>query len=155
MRKMSRVHFFNHLWIAHLRDGCLKVQLHYLYILQWGILIFDIGTYIWVTDKKESEGTYSHYMCDFHDFGLTWKCQKMCFWVVAWLPQRLKSMFFEIFSHSAGPFGAAPFEKISHNVDFSLWGKQCNETKIVKITHSEGLRPQIVIWTTALPDFAR
>ena len=49
-------------------------------------------------------------------------------------------MFFEIFYHSAGPFVAAPFEKISKNDDFSLWGKQCitreNKTKIVKITHS-------------------
>ena len=32
---------------------------------------------------------------------------------------------FEIFSHSTGPFGVAPFEKISKNVDFSLRGKHC------------------------------
>ena len=35
----------------------------------------------------------------------------------------IRSTLFEIFSHSAGPFGAAPFEKIS-NVDFSLGQKK-------------------------------
>ena len=35
----------------------------------------------------------------------------MCVWVVARLPQRLKSTVFEIFSHSGGSFGAAPLEK--------------------------------------------
>ena len=48
-----------------------------------------------------------------------------CVWVVAKLPQRLKSTLFEIFSHYADPFVTAQFEKISKNVDFSLWGKQC------------------------------
>ena len=59
-------------------------------------------------------------------------------WVVAQLPQRLKSTFYENFSYSAGPFGAAPFEKISNKVDFSLEANSTlyNETKIVKITHS-------------------
>ena len=44
-------------------------------------------------------------MCDFHDFDLTFfsvfvllKMSKNVFWVVARLPQRLKSTFFEIFS---------------------------------------------------------
>ena len=47
-------------------------------------------------------------MCDFHDFGLTFflhnvifallKMSKNVFWVVARLPQRLKSTFFGIFS---------------------------------------------------------
>ena len=50
---------------------------------------------------------------------------KKLFWVVARLPQRLKSTIFEIFSHSAGPFRAGPFEKIPKSVDFSLSGKQC------------------------------
>ena len=41
-------------------------------------------------------------MCDFHNFGLIFKGHcTVC----------LK-----------GAFGAAPFEKISNNVDFSLWG---------------------------------
>ena len=40
--------------------------------------------------------------------------------VVARLPQRLKSMLFEIFSTLRVPFGHPPFEKISNNVDFSL-----------------------------------
>ena len=46
----------------------------------------------------------------------------MLWWLhVAWLPQRLKSTYYEIFSHSAGdPFGASPFK----NVDFILWDKQ-------------------------------
>ena len=50
---------------------------------------------------------------------------KNVFWVVARLPQRLKSTLFEIFSILRVPFGHPPFEKISNNVDFSLWGKQC------------------------------
>ena len=45
--------------------------------------------------------------------------------VVARLPQRLKSTLFEIFSILQVPLGHPPFEKISNNVDFSLWGKQC------------------------------
>ena len=65
---------------------------------------------------------------------------KNVFWVVAQLPQTLKSTLFEIFSHSTGPFGAAPFEKFSINVDFSFEANsalsQENETEIVKITHS-------------------
>ena len=40
------------------------------------------------------------------------------------LPRRLKSTLFEIFSTLWVPFGHPPFEKISNNVDFSLWGKQ-------------------------------
>ena len=54
------------------------------------------------------------------------KMSKNVFFVVAWLPQRLKSTLFEIFYHSTGPF----------------WGRQYivprgeNETKIVKITHN-------------------
>ena len=36
------------------------------------------------------------------------------------ITSELKSTLFEIFSHSTGPFGAAPFEKISNNVGFSL-----------------------------------
>ena len=71
------------------------------------------------------------------------KMSKMCFgiWVVARLPQRLKSTLFEIFSHSADLFGDAPFKKISNNMDFSLEANSAlsreNETKIVKITHSD------------------
>ena len=45
--------------------------------------------------------------------------------VVARLPQRLKSTLFEMFSTLWIPFGHPPFEKISNNDDFSLWGKQC------------------------------
>ena len=51
----------------------------------------------------------------------------MCLGVVArLLPQMLKSTFFEKFSHSTTSlFEAAPLEKISQNVDFTLLGKQC------------------------------
>ena len=57
------------------------------------------------------------------------------------LPQRL-----EIFSNGAVLKGPAEWEKISNNVDFSLWGYRAttwayfvtfsSETKITKITHS-------------------
>ena len=40
-------------------------------------------------------------MYDFHDFGLTWKCQKIF------------------------PYGCTITSKTKINVDFSLWGKQC------------------------------
>lgn len=48
-------------------------------------------------------------------FGGTMRC----------LPERLKSMFLEIFSSGAAPKGNWSEEKISKNVDFSLRGKQC------------------------------
>ena len=35
----------------------------------------------------------------------------------------------KFFLHSAGPFEAAPFEKISKNVDFSLWGNRATTQK--------------------------
>ena len=41
-------------------------------------------------------------------------------YVVARLPQRLKSMLFEIFSTLRVLFGHPPFEQISNNIDFSL-----------------------------------
>ena len=49
----------------------------------------------------------------------------MCVWVVAWLPQRLKSKFFEKFSSLQVPFGDPPLKFFSKIVDFNLWGKQC------------------------------
>ena len=62
------------------------------------------------------------------------------------LPQRLKSTLFEIFSNGGCPKGTRSVEKISNNVDFSLWGNRAttweyfltfsSETKIMKITHS-------------------
>ena len=49
-------------------------------------------------------------MCDFHDFGHTFfsvfallKMSKNVFWVVARLPQILKSTFFEILFFTPGP----------------------------------------------------
>ena len=44
--------------------------------------------------------------------------------VVAWLPQRLKSTFIEIFSSGGPPKGTWSEEKISKNVDYSLWGNR-------------------------------
>ena len=58
-------------------------------------------------------------MCDFHNFGLIFAGQMHC------LPQRLKSTLFEIFSNGGSPKGTRSVEKISNNVDFSLWGQQC------------------------------
>ena len=79
-------------------------------------------------------------MCDFHNFGLIFAGQMHC------LPQRLKSTLFEIFSNGGCPKGTRSVEKISNNVDFSLWGNRAttweyfltfsSETKIMKITHS-------------------
>ena len=66
--------------------------------------------------------------------------------MVARLPQRLKSMLFEIFLNGGCPKGTWSVEKISNNVDFSLWGNLAttwenfltfsSETKIMKIRHS-------------------
>ena len=66
---------------------------------------------------------------------------KNVFWMVARLPQRLKSTFFEKISHSTGSFGTTILKKNSKSVDFSLFeansALSCeNETEIMKITHS-------------------
>ena len=53
-------------------------------------------------------------MYDFHNFGLIFVGQIHC------LPQRLKSMLFEIFLNGGCPKGTRSVEKISNNVDFSL-----------------------------------
>ena len=76
--------------------------------------------------------------------------------VVAWLPQRLKSTLFEIFSNGGCPKGTRSVEKISNNVDFSLWGNRAttweylltfsSETKIMKIRHSELLLLLLGFW---------
>ena len=50
----------------------------------------------------------------------------MCIQVVARLPQRLKSKFFEkLKSTFFFNFFFTPLENVSKNVDLSLWGKQC------------------------------
>ena len=71
---------------------------------------------------------------------------KNVFWVVAQLPQTLKSMFFEKISHSAGPFGTAIFEKIQKTLILVFEAKSAlsreNETKIVKITYSATFCPK-------------
>ena len=82
-------------------------------------------------------------MCDFHNFSLIFSGQMHC------LPQRLKSTLFEFFSNGGCPKGTRSVEKISNNIDFSLWGNRAttweyfltfsSETKIMKIRHS-------VIW---------
>ena len=66
---------------------------------------------------------------------------KNVFWVVAPLPQRLKSMFFEIFSHFASLFGPLLGSKFFQKtlilaLDANSALSCENETKIVKITHS-------------------
>ena len=53
---------------------------------------------------------------------------QLCVWVVAWLPQRLKSTYFEKnFNTSLAPSPSVPLrsKKYKKNVDFSLWAKQC------------------------------
>ena len=61
---------------------------------------------------------------------------KDLFCVVARLPHRLKSMLFEIFSHSAGPLRLKFFQKtltLAFEANSAL--PRENETKIVKVTH--------------------
>ena len=63
------------------------------------------------------------------------KMAKNVFWVIAQLPQRLKSTLFEKFSHSTGPFG--PFQTtLSLAFEANRALSLENETKIVKIIHS-------------------
>ena len=65
---------------------------------------------------------------------------KNVLWVVARLPQRLKSMLFEIFSHSAGPWGPLCLKEFQTTWILAFEANSAlsreNETKIVKITHS-------------------
>ena len=67
---------------------------------------------------------------------------KNVFWVVARLPQRLKSMFFEIFISLRWPLRSHSVQKnlkktliLAFEANSALSHE--NETKIVKITHSE------------------
>ena len=90
-------------------------------------------------------------MCDFHDFGLTWKCKKMC---CGWLHDQSFLKFFLTPLH--GPFGIAPFKNISKNVDLAFEVNSAlsseNETKIVKITHNAELH-MMSFWTILLQKF--
>ena len=52
------------------------------------------------------------------------------------LPQSLKSMFFEIFLNGAAPKGPVEWEKISNNVDFSLWSNLATRTTCIHICYS-------------------
>ena len=56
------------------------------------------------------------------------------------ITSKTKIKFFEIFSHSAGPFEAAPFEKFQKTLILAFEANselsRKNETKIVKIKHS-------------------
>ena len=89
-------------------------------------------------------------MCDIHNFVLIFAGQMHC------LPQRLKSTLFEIFSNGGCPKGTRSVEKISNNVDFSLWGNRAttweyfltfsSETKILKIRHSDMHIPVILYY---------
>ena len=81
-----------------------------------------------------------HTMCDFYNFGLIFVGQMHC------LPQWLKSTLFEISSNGECPKSTRSVEKISNNIDFSLWGNRAttweyfltfsSETKIMKIRYS-------------------
>ena len=70
-------------------------------------------------------------------------------WVVARLPQRLKSTLFEIFSHSAAPSGPLRSKKFQTMLILALEANSAlshkNDTKIVKITHSARI-PLAYLW---------
>ena len=85
-------------------------------------------------------------MCAFHDFGLTWKCQKMCF---GWLHDYLKDVFLKNFLTPLSPSGSLSskqfqktlilaFEVIVQPSKALFLTFSC-ETKIMKITHSAQL----------------
>ena len=62
-------------------------------------------------------------------------------WLQDYLPQRLKSMLFEIFSHSFGPFRTSPFKFFFIKTLILVFEENSalshkNEIKIVNITHS-------------------
>ena len=81
---------------------------------------------------------------------------KNVFWVVAQLPQRLKSTFFEIFSHSAGPFfGTTPFKIFfQKTLIFAFEANTAlsreNETKIVKIARGTWMEHMVFLKTESL-----
>ena len=69
------------------------LDIYYCIIIAW-TLFYLLATLIsipelpWGTCGKQKMLWYNELtMCDFHDFGLTWKCQKMCF---GWLHDYLK-----------------------------------------------------------------
>ena len=96
-----------------------------MYLPPEGILILTIES-----SKPDQEGNFQNgeiptasknTMCDFQNFGLVFVGQcTVC----------LKSMLFEIFSHSAGSLGRSIRKKFQTALSHK------NETKIVKITHS-------------------
>merc|ERR1712141_212234 len=97
----------------------------------WDFLI--AGIFVLLANKLYLKNIRT--MCDFLDFGLTF-FSIMCIQVVARLPQRLKSTFFEIFS-SLLWLRSKKFQKtliLAFEANSALSRK--NETKIVKITHS-------------------
>ena len=93
----------------------------------------------WSTSERTKSFGCRRTMFDFHNFGLIFAGIMHC------LPQRLKSMLFEIFLNREWPKGTRSVEKISNNIDFSLWGNRAttweyfltfsSETKIMKIRH--------------------
>ena len=97
--------------------------------------------------RSDSENEFEE-MGKIHYVWFSWfwshlKMSKNVLWVIARLPQRLKSMLFEKISHSAGLFKAAlPWNKFHETLilatilAFEANGARENETKIVKITHS-------------------
>ena len=73
-------------------------------------------------------------MCVFHDFGLIWKCQKMCF---GCLHDYLKDICLKFFlTQLRWPIRSKKFQKMLIS---AFEANSENETKIVKITHSARL----------------
>ena len=74
-------------------------------------------------------------MCDFHDFGLTfflhnvflhfWKCHKCVLGGCTITSKTKINVFWNVFFTPLASSGPLHSKKISKNVDFSLWGKQC------------------------------
>ena len=105
-------------------------------------VLFIICTLLYTSLTR---ATFMHSFSTTHYVWFSWfwshlKMSKIVLLVAVRLPQRLKSMFFEKFSHSTGPFGAAPFKFFFRTLILvfeanSLLSRE-NETKIVKITHS-------------------
>ena len=63
-------------------------------------------------------------MYDFHDFGLTWKCQKICPCGYMITSKTKINVFWKIF-FTPSPLRITSTRNFFLNVDFSLWSKQC------------------------------
>ena len=119
-------------WPTNIECSLLKVQKTYIrqskqYCLVTQVYFFPPDSLYWnfFLNRKIQRSKFGRRFCFVHLFcpTMSQKLEKkfqfqMCIWVVARLPQRLKSTFFEI-------FGDRPLEIFSKNIDFCHCGKQC------------------------------